>query len=188
MTEIDYKKFVYNFHQSMINNKVTLVYEGEINQTITKAFSALTEKNMNEEKESSTTVKRVYHVMVECLQNICKHSEEVDPILGELSGNGIFLVGHGDEAYTIITGNNVANERIPELTTMLNDLNKLDKEEIKALYKQMIKDTTLSKRGGAGLGFIDIVKKTGNRIDFHFEPIDEETSFFIQVSRINKAG
>jgi coenzyme F420-reducing hydrogenase delta subunit len=172
----------------MIDNKVTLVYEGEINQTITKAFSALTEKNMNEEQESSTTVKRVYHVMVECLQNICKHSDEVDPVLGELSGNGIFLVGHSEEAYTIITGNNVNNDKIEGLTTMLNKLNKMEPEEVKAFYKQIIKETTLSNRGGAGLGFIDIVKKTGNRIDFHFEPIDEHTSFFILVSRINKVG
>lgn len=183
---MDYKKFVYDFHKNMIDHKVTLVYEGEINQAITRAFSALTEKNMNEEQESSTTVKRVYHVMVECLQNICKHADDLEAE-GRFSGTGIFMVGQSSNAYSIMTGNSISNEKKAALTEMLTRLNEMDHEEVKNYYKKVIKESKLSDRGGAGLGFIDIVKKTGNKIDFHFEPIDKETSFFILVSKIDKS-
>ena len=44
----------------------------------------------------------------------------------------------------------------------------LDKEGLKQLYKHQIKEGRLSNKGGAGLGFIDIAKKTGNKIHFHF--------------------
>jgi len=182
----DYKSFVFDFHKKMLDNKITLVYEGEVNQTITKAFSSLTERSMNEDNVSSGSIKRVYHVMVECLQNICKHADDAEMKDNGLTGNGIFVVGQSEDSYTITTGNNVSNSRIDELSEMLNKLNKMDRNEVKEFYKKAILDSKLSDRGGAGLGFIDIVKRTGNEIDFHFEPIDDNTSFFILVSKINK--
>jgi len=67
-------EFVYDFYKSMKAHEITLVYEGEITHQITKAFTSLTESNMAKEEESNTVQKKVFHVMVECLQNISKHA------------------------------------------------------------------------------------------------------------------
>ena len=184
--DMDYKDFVLAFHKTMVDHKIKLAYEGEINQTITKAFSAMAEKNMSDEQESATTVRRVYHVMVECLQNICKHAEDAEFDNGLMSGNGILVVGQGENEYTITSGNNISNDKIQGLSDMLTQLNEMEPQEVKEYYKQTIKSSKLSEKGGAGLGFIDILKKTGNKFKFHFEPVDNETSFFILVSKINK--
>ena len=98
----DYMNFVYQFHKTMINQRLTLVYEGEVNQSITKAFTTLAERKLDEGEDSSKTKKRLYHVMVECLQNICKHADEVDSGEPEIPGKGIFIVGEGDESYTCL--------------------------------------------------------------------------------------
>ncbi|MFW5978607.1 MAG: DUF6272 family protein, partial [Bacteroidia bacterium] len=68
-------EFVYDFYRSMKAHEITLVYEGEITHQITKAFTSLTESNMAKEEESNTVQKKVFHVMVECLQNISKHAD-----------------------------------------------------------------------------------------------------------------
>ena len=34
----EYMNFVVNFHKMMLDKKITLVYEGEVTQEITKAF------------------------------------------------------------------------------------------------------------------------------------------------------
>jgi len=49
-----------------------------------------------------------------------------------------------------------------------------------------MRDGILSPQGGAGLGFIDIRRKTGNPLDYSFVKIDEETSFFIFTSTITR--
>ncbi len=182
----NFMEIVHQIHKSMVNNRILLVYEGEVNQDITKAFTTMTQKNLDEDQATSVPIKkRVYHVMVECLQNIGKHSDNIESGEPETPGSGIFLVSRTDEGFNVVTGNPVANNKIEEITTMLNKVNSMSEEEIKVYYKEKILASRISDKGGAGLGFIDIVKKTGNKIEFHFEKINNVTSFFIVKTLIS---
>ncbi len=180
-------EFVYDFYKSMKANEISLVYEGEITHQITKAFTSLAESNMAKEEEDGTVQKKVFHVMVECLQNISKHAEDHDSYQEyTYAGRGIFLVSKGENEYNITTGNILENEKIPELKKMLEKVNQLDKEGLKELYKKQIKEGRLSDKGGAGLGFIDIKRKTGRQLLYHFLPVSEDTSFFLLTSTITR--
>jgi len=181
-----YMEFVKTFHNTIRKRNIILVYEGEVTQIITKAFSSMTEKNPDVQSDSSRTQKRLYHVMIECLQNVAKHADSEDTGKSIIPGRGIFMITNSDEEYAVTTGNVIANDRIEEIKAMLNKFNSLGKDEIKAEYKKMIKASRLSDKAGAGLGFIDIVKKTGNKIEFHFDKINDKASFFIQKSVINR--
>jgi len=177
-------EFVYEFYKSMKAHEITLVYEGEITHQITKAFTSLTESNMAKEDEPGTVQRKVFHVMVECLQNISKHADDFTSSDFLFSGRGIFLVSKGDNEYSVTTGNAVDNDRIEELTEMLETINIMDKEALKDLYKKQMKEGRLSDKGGAGLGFIDIKRKTGRDLEYHFLPISDDTSFFLLTSTI----
>lgn len=180
-------EFVYDFYKSMKAHEITLVYEGEITHQITKAFTSLAESNMAKEDESGNVQKKVFHVMVECLQNISKHAEDYNAHLTyNYSGRGIFLVSKGDQEYNITTGNIIENHKMDELKTMLEKINELDKDGLKEMYKNQIKEGRLSDKGGAGLGFIDIKRKTGKQLLYHFLPVSEDTSFFLLTSTISR--
>ncbi len=179
-------EFVYDFYKSMKAHEITLVYEGEITHQITKAFTSLTESNMAKEEESNSVQKKVFHVMVECLQNISKHADSFGSDDFLFAGRGIFMVSKGDVEYHVTTGNVIENNKIEELTRILDHINVLDKEGLKQLYKTQMREGRLSEKGGAGLGFIDIARKTGRRLEYHFLTIDEETSFFILTSTISR--
>ncbi|MDY6801306.1 MAG: SiaB family protein kinase [Bacteroidota bacterium] len=179
-------EFVYDFYRSMKAHEITLVYEGEITHQITKAFTSLTESNMAKESEANSVQKKVFHVMVECLQNISKHADSFGSDDFLFAGRGIFMVSKGKKDYHVTTGNVIENDKIEELTEMLNHINSLDKEGLKQLYKSQMKEGRLSEKGGAGLGFIDIARKTGKKLEFHFLPIDEESSFFLLTSSISR--
>jgi hypothetical protein len=179
-------EFVYEFYKSMKAHEITLVYEGEITHQITKAFTSLTESNMAKDDEPGNVQRKVFHVMVECLQNISKHADDFMSNDYLFSGRGIFLVSKGENEYSVTTGNAVENDRIEELTNMLETINKMDKEELKGLYKRQMKEGRLSEKGGAGLGFIDIKRKTGKELEYHFLPISNDTSFFLLTSTISR--
>ena len=179
-------EFVYDFYRSMKAHEITLVYEGEITHQITKAFTSLTESNMAKESEANSVQKKVFHVMVECLQNISKHADSFGSDDFLFAGRGIFMVSKGKNDYHVTTGNVIENDKIEELTEMLNHINSLDREGLKQLYKSQMKEGRLSEKGGAGLGFIDIARKTGNKLEFHFLPIDEDSSFFLLTSSVSR--
>lgn len=175
--------FVYDFYNTMKDHQVSLVYEGVVTHDIVKAFSALAEANMGNDDENTNVQKKVYHVLVECLQNISKHSDFQE---NSTLGRGVFIVSRSEDQYLITTGNMVENSRIEKLKGMLEHINSLDKEGLKQLYKEQMVGGTLSEKGGAGLGFISIVKRTGEKLDYNFQEIDANNSFFILSSRITR--
>jgi len=186
----DYLVLVHSFHTTMQNSKVALAYEGDVTHQVTKAFTSLTEASLEAQKEDSNVSKKVFHVMVECLQNVSKHAEELNEAkpYPYKDGSGVFLLSKNPESYRISTGNYVSKERIPNIVSQIEVINELDKEGLKSLYKQKIKEVVITDKGGAGLGLIDIAKKTGSKLEYQFIDVNEKYSYFIfstQIFRTN---
>ena len=99
--------------------------------------------------------------MVEGLQNITRHQEvkaEVD------ENSGIFFIQQRDGKYYITTGNVIENDKVEELRGKLEVVNSLDKVELKKYYKDVLTKGKLSVKGGAGLGLIEMSRKSGNKL------------------------
>lgn len=181
----DFLEFAYELYHTMQANEINLVYEGVVTQEITKTFTALTEKNMVKNEESNQVQRKVFNVMVECLQNISKHADTMSEDTDD-ERRGIVLVSHGDTSYNVITGNVIKKDKREKLEQSLQHINSLDKEGLSALYKQQIKEGRLSEKGGAGLGFIDIAKKSGNKIEYQFKELTDDLFFFIIITTISR--
>ena len=171
-------KYIYDLHHLMLKNNIILVYEGEFTQEITKSVLAMAERNMDSIGEESSIKRKVFNVMVECLQNIVKHGEEL--VADEKKMNtAIFMIGKQADSYVITSGNPIKNDEVELLKNKLDQINSLDKEGLKSLYKDIIKSGAgLTERGGAGLGFVDMARKSGQKLEYDFEPLNETYSFF----------
>ncbi len=174
-------KYIYELHRTMVTRNLILVYEGEFTQEITKSVLAMAERNMDAIGEDSSIKRKVFNVMVECLQNIVKHSDEIEDVavMNSNRNSAIFMIGKQEDKYIITSGNPITNEKIKILQDKLEYINSLDKEGLKAYYKEKIKNSPgLTDKGGAGLGFIDMARKSGQKLQFDFEPINDAISFF----------
>ncbi|MGF1635459.1 MAG: SiaB family protein kinase [Cyclobacteriaceae bacterium] len=171
-------RYIFDLHQMMLNNNIILVYEGEFTQEITKSVLAMAERNMDSVGEESSIKRKVFNVMVECLQNIVKYNEEHIPEINR-SNTAIFMIGKQEDSYIITSGNPVKTEVVGDLKEKLERINSLDKEGLKNLYKDIIKGSTgLTEKGGAGLGFVDMARKSGKPLEFSFEKMEGDLSFF----------
>ncbi|AHM59837.1 hypothetical protein D770_07870 [Flammeovirgaceae bacterium 311] len=178
-------KYIYELHKTMLARNLILVYEGEFTQEITKSVLAMAERNMDSMGEESGIKRKVFNVMVECLQNIVKHSEDLNKQMVQKS-TAIFMIGKQDSAYIITSGNPIKNEDVENLKGKLDQINGLDKDGLKQLYKDIIKSTSLSDKGGAGLGFVDMARKSGSPLEYDFERLDDQYSFFSLRTKIAK--
>ena len=92
-------------------HSIILVYEGEFTQEITKSVLAMAERNMESMGEESGIKRKVFNVMVECLQNIVKHSDEY--VAEQMPINtAIFMIGKHKDSYIITSGNPIKNDDI----------------------------------------------------------------------------
>jgi glucose-6-phosphate-specific signal transduction histidine kinase len=178
-------KHVYGIHKIMSDQNLILVYEGEFTQEITKSVLSMAERNLDSIGEEQNTKRKVFNVMVECLQNICKHA---DGMKKEIERRAIFMIGMENDSYMITSGNYIVNENIEGLEAKLHQINNLDKEGLKNLYKDLIKNGELSEKGGAGLGFVDIARKSGQKLEYDFTKVNEECSFFSFKTKIVRSA
>lgn len=177
-------KSVLSLHDEMASNGFSLVYEGEFSHEVMKMFTSMAERDMDKSNEDKSVKRKVFHVMVECLQNMTKHSDDVDQSDGV--GNGLFIVGKKDGYWSVITANRILKEKIEGLKKSIDNINSLNKDDLNALYKKQIREGSLSEKGGAGLGLIDIARKTGRQLDYQFLPLeDNENYFFLLKVRID---
>src|SRR5690348_11489033 len=152
--------FIYDLHRTMMSQKLILVYQGDFTQETTKSILAMAERNIDSSGEDAAIKRKVFNVMVESLQNIVKHSDEL--VDGEIHSHAaIFLIGRENNRYTIMSGNPIRKSNVAGLDGKLQHINSLDKDGLKDLYKEIIKNTTISEKGGAGLGFVDMARKSG---------------------------
>jgi hypothetical protein len=179
--------FIYDLHRTMLNQKLILVYQGEFTQETTKSILAMTERNLDSSGEESSIKRKVFNIMVEALQNIVKHSDEL--VEGQMRSHAaIFLIGREANRYSIMSGNPIRKSNVANLRQTLEKVNSLDKEGLKELYKQIIQSTSLSEKGGAGLGFVDMARKSGEKLEYAFPEINSEYCFFclkVNVPREN---
>lgn len=173
------------FYHLMKKNNVIMMYEGEFSQEITKSFLSMTETNFQTSNVNEMVIKKVYNIMMEVLQNICKHEFKYTPDQQDKSAS-LFIISENEDTYQIITGNAIQKKVTSIITEKIDKVNSLNQDELKQFYKEARLNSTISEVGGAGLGFIDISRKSGNQISYHFSPINNDLYYFLQMVTINK--
>lgn len=63
----------------------------------------------------------------------------------------------------------------------------MDQEGLKELYKLIIKTADISQKGGAGFGLVDIARKSGTKLEYDFEKVNDFYSFYSLLIRIPRA-
>lgn len=185
---------LYDFYNKMERNKIMLSFKGDVTSELLTSILQIMEAKLENLQEEAKVKKKVYNVLVECLQNLYHHMDEMsantdivaDDIDPKVTRSAIFMIGKQGEHYTIITGNYIFNKNVAGFKAKLDKINLMDKEQLKEFYKEVLAEGGFSEKGGGGLGMIDIARKSGHKLDYLFDPIDDTYSFFNLTIRINQ--
>jgi len=168
--------FIFKLFKAMQKDNLNYIYRGLFTAKITDNILALAESNLVKKEDPRALKRKVYNVMVEGLQNITKHQADIDEDVE--NNNGVFVLKKENFKYFITTGNLIENENIAALTAQIEQVNRLDEDELKAYHRQVLVDGKISSKGGAGLGLIDMARKSGNKLLYAFEKVDDKYSYF----------
>lgn len=170
---------IYGFYDKMEQNNIMLSFKGDITSELLTSILQIMEAKLDNFQEEPKVKKKVYNVLVECLQNLYHHMDDSATLAqDEKMRSAIFMIGRLETHYNIITGNYIKNDNISNLKRLLDSINVLSKEELKEYYKEVLNNGEMSLKGGGGLGMIDIARKTGGKLNYEFTPVDDKYSFF----------
>jgi hypothetical protein len=167
----------------MMKERLMFVYRGVVTNENSVPLLMLLEKEMENSEFGFIGRKRLFMFVLESLQNVSRHSDQ-----SQHADMSLVVYSRTDKGYTVTTGNVLPSANINDLKVKLDEINNLQTNEIRNVYRQMLSTTEFSNKGGAGLGLIEMAKKTGNKLDYDFVPLDNEFSYFILSKTVDSVG
>jgi hypothetical protein len=166
-----------------MTEQLLFVFRGNVTEKNSLPLLTLLENEMKDESYGLAGRKRLFMFVLESLQNIVKHGDRK-------LHDKMPLVAYSKTAggYTITTGNIISTNQVENLRSKLERINKLDINEAKNLYRDILSNSGFSEKGGAGLGLIEMAIKTGNRLDFDFVSLNGGYSYFILSKTVDSDG
>ncbi|WP_107039254.1 SiaB family protein kinase [Brumimicrobium mesophilum] len=182
---------IYELYQTMERDHAMVSFKGEVTADLLNSVLQIMESKLGILEKSTRTRKKVYNVLVECLQNLYHHNDGIGSFREQsfsdiyLPKTSILIISNPDDYYEVKTGNFVSLTKVKQLEEKIENINNLNRLQLRELYKSILFKGEMSQKGTAGLGLIDIARKSGNKLEYSFLPIDENFSFFCLNVKIN---
>ncbi|MBI2259231.1 MAG: hypothetical protein HYU67_10090 [Flavobacteriia bacterium] len=152
------------------------VYYGKMNQDLIVSAIHMLENKLIIENFAKTLISKAKIISIEMLQNIVKH-QQVHPEIFPY-----FIVGIDKNSLVFFSGNVVNTLDKEVICKNMDKLKLLKNSNIKENYKYALKNTTISSEGNAGIGLLDIVYRSGNQVNYHFDEFNNQIyTFNLQV-------
>ncbi len=131
-----------------------------------------------------SVVNKVFAIYIEMAQNVLHYSHSKADINGKETGVGSILVFKMEAAYQLVSVNLITQAQKDFIEKKINVVNQFTFNEIREFYLKKRKESVEGNSKGAGLGFIDIIRRTTEPLQYDFEPVDDNLYYFYLSSRV----
>jgi len=177
MTQID----LFSMRKDFSQNEIMICFNGPFSRSIIEELGHAIKRYMEAEPAEKSAMTDVFAIFVEQTQNIRNYAAakaclEKD---NQYWCSAIVVIAKDGGHYLVTSGNVVENADLAGLVRKVDSLKDLDKAALKALYKEQLrKPRQEGVDTGAGLGLIDMARKSSGPITCSVQPVDENHSFF----------
>ena len=130
------------------------------------------------------SLKSVFSIFVEMAHNIIHYSAETMDDEGHTLGVGVFAIKKDENWYIIRSGNLISREDVPHVQERLKELAPLDKSGLQKLYKERRSSGVNRHAKGAGLGLIEMARRSEKPLEYSFQDYDETRCFFTLTAHV----
>jgi len=162
---------------------IIFAYSGYVTETVLSGVGEAIKRKLTLDDADTKTLRSVFAVFVEQMQNMIRYSAErvpnspTAPSLVEIR-YGVLTIGREGDDYVIHAGNLVERSDVERLRKRLSQIRDMNKEELRALHKEQLRADPEEGSKGAGLGFMEIARRSSKPIEFDFVDVDDKHAFF----------
>lgn len=170
---------LYCLHETFSAKRILLCFNGPFSQGLIEELGNALKNHIQNEKTSSSSAFDVFTAYIEVAQNIREYalSKEYD----EKQASATVVISQNlNGRYVISAGNFVEPEDGPVLVERINALSRMDKAELKQLFKKRLRAPREGDHS-SGLGLIDLARKSSAPFSCSSYPVDAETRCFFTI-------
>ncbi len=166
-------------YQNIHDNNIILMYKGILTFDLLSAIIGSVERKINAFEAERRIQKRFYSILTECIQNVYYHLEDDSQNDQTAESESVLvMISAKPKYYKIKTCNRIPTINVKGLKEKIEQINNLDKDELKVLYREALSDDTFSSKNTAGIGLMEIARKTDYKFEYNFEQVDDTYSSF----------
>jgi hypothetical protein len=171
---------LYKLRETYNAENISLCFNGPFSQGLIEEIGSALKNYLQNETASPSSTMDVFAVYIEVAQNIQHYSARQG--YSEADASATVVIGRTDnDRYVISAGNIVEaadgqalHERVLALATM-------DKTQLKAAYKEQMRKPRDENADGAGLGLIDMARKTAEPVSSSLYPVNDGKQYFFSL-------
>ena len=164
---------------------IKVIYKEVLTEDTTVSLAVL-KKYLDLNSLSKGTSIAIFSVFVELMNNVRMHAARRKEPEAPL---GFILLGEDTNTYYLQSTNAIKDDKVDSLRTQLNRMNKHIKTELRKYYKYRRRlDNPNPDSSGAGIGLIEIAKRTKEPMEFSFTHLGDNLSNFTIIVKFNKGG
>jgi anti-sigma regulatory factor (Ser/Thr protein kinase) len=168
--------------QEMKDHHPCFNFRGKFEDRFTNAILDIANTAMEAQKHSVMVNRKLSFLLIECFQNVVRHGQKTAVTVTQ-KDEGMFGFRNLEDAFVINSINFIEKNDKVGLRSQVEEINALDSAGLRSLYKKNLHNNDLSAKGGAGLGLIELARKSGNQLLYQFEDsINNYTLFHQQIT------
>jgi len=178
---VDYMllRYLFKDYRELEHQKILMFYKGAVSQETMVDLGSFLRSSLCGSKK----IKNIFSVFIEMSHNIRHHSYEKDK---HQVGVGLFMIQQTPEYYTLSSGNPVPIASRDRIRNKIEELRELDRESLKKLYRERRRSGENRTSKGAGLGLIEMAKKSDYPLEYEFHEFDDQSILFRLTVKVAK--
>lgn len=165
-------------YDALSGYRLTFLYSGLFHDDHTARLITLGDEFLELEGADKGVRGKLAFVMVEAYQNIIRHRAPLSRELEQGRGRSMFLLRSNVGMHEVSAINPVTRQDAIKLTGLLSGMQSMDSGQMKQAYLQGLQNEKRTERGGAGLGLIEMSRRSGHPLRMGLGELDEEHELF----------
>ena len=162
----------HDFHKLLLSRGPCFCYSGLLSEEVLSAISGIVREQVTDIDHDEDLTTRVFGIFIEHAQNIIRYSDER---LAQ-GGIGTVAIGHTSEGFVVEAINPMKSDNMLSLKENLDKLQQMQPKDLRKAYKQRLREGPPDGSKGAGLGFIEIARKSSK---FEFDFLESPELLFV---------
>ncbi len=170
---------LFHLRENLGDAGALITFSGSFSHSLLEELGIAVRKYLEGDQVQKSAMMNVFSVYIEASQNVRNYTanalEDCDSKIG---GSSILVIAKRDEHYEVNAGNMIKAADVAGLRSRLEEIRPLDKQGLKVLYKEQLRKERTESSSGAGLGLIDMARRSSAPLDFDFQTVDNQFSYF----------
>lgn len=163
---------------------IVFSFSGMISQSLTSFMVETAKNQLQEQGEDAKVTRTIFAIAIEQLQNIMSYSKNRDTSnRSKYISPGVILIGVDidKDKYYVSSSNEIDEEDKIRITQKMEFINSFEKSELRKVLREKLRSAEDKHERGAGVGFIEMAKRSSEKLEYDFEFVGDKLYFHIKT-------